>query len=501
MQLEQRLLNPFKEAKYLSDKNSYRYVTIIHYLCEQHRLYAPPSLTTDIYAWIKDNDPAGMFSDYQEHELDYDLKVLEENGNVISHQDSSLVSKIEDLKKRRLRYQCTRTTIELERKLSELNESFVKIKGSLDPTLTDSLRRYIESLNALEVGEVTSGMRADMHRLWNDLFARFKDLQQETSDYLAIIQSKRVDEALQNKEISAFRVKFTDYLKNFVMVLQEDSSRIEYLIRQIEKKHIMPWFLSEMVIHYRDMPLFDDELQSDDIKNIYEQQWQALRQWFVLGDGSRRYVDDLIRETSHTISKFVKYLQIMSERDQEIKSRKYDFLHFASLFEKSKDLQKCKRYFSTITNIQSPPHLLVDKRHDINNRYSILEHDFPVLLLKQRIDYERRKRVITVTKRTELDEILIAEMHARKEYEEALIEEFTSHREIALADLQIVEPFLRNTILYWIGRASSSAKGKGKTENGKTYYIEIRSNTLINMYSPDGTLRMPDYVFRFGGSH
>lgn len=501
MQLEQRLINPFREAKYLTEQNSHRYITIIHYLCEQHRIYAPPSLTSEIYEWIKEYDPAGMFTNYQEHELEHDLKVLEDNGNVISHQDSSRVSKIEDYKKRKLRYQCTTTTIELERKLAELNEISAKIKGSLDPTLTDSLRKYIESLYNLEIREITREERAEMHLLWRDLFARFKDLRQESSDYLAIIHGKYVDQALQDKEISAFRSKFTDYLRNFVMVLQEASTQIEFLLRGIEKKQIMPWLISEMVTHYQTMPLLGEDVGSADIESMYQQQWWALKQWFVLGDGSKRYVDDLIRETSYTISKFVRYLQIMSERDQQIQSRKHDFLHFASMFEDISDHNTCKRYFSVITNLEAPPHMLVDERQDIDSRHSILEYDVPVLCLKRRVDYDRRKRVSTVIQRTEEDERLIAEMHARKEYEEELVKDFISHGEIALANLEMVEPFLRKMILYWISRASASELGKGKTEYGSTYYIEKRSEDSIELRCSDGILRMPDYVFRFGGSH
>lgn len=65
---------------------------------------------------------------------------------------------------------------------------------------------------------------------------RFKTLREEASDYLGIIQSKNIEEAMQRKDISAFRIKFTNYLTNFIIALQENTLIIEYALKDIKNK-------------------------------------------------------------------------------------------------------------------------------------------------------------------------------------------------------------------------------------------------------------------------
>ncbi|MEC0248688.1 TIGR02677 family protein [Paenibacillus chitinolyticus] len=499
MNLQKRLLSPqFVQARYLSDPNSYRYITIIHFLCEQHRMFAPPALTSEIYEWIITNNPADRFTDYSESDLEQDLRALEENNNIISHQDSSRVSKIEYFKNRRLRYQATQSTVELERMLDELNSVHLRMKGSLDPGLIEQLRKYIEQLNVYHVKKITTAEeRAEVNRLWIDLFSRFKNLQQETSDYLSIIQSKNMDEALQNKEIGTFRSTFTNYLKNFMMAIQEESIKIESLLRNLERKEMMPWVFGQMAQHYSELPPLGDPVSLTDLREQYENQWQALKKWFVVSAGQRRYVDDLIRETKHTINKFVKHIRLMHERDQQIKSRRHDFLHLAGLFEKETDVELCESYYQTMTNIQAPPHLLVDKCDQVDSRHSIVEYDFKPILLKKRYDYNRRKKASPAIEFSSEDEALAKEIAERLAYEELVIEAFTSNGEITLSELENVEPFLLKFILHCIGRMHANGRRGGYTENGKAFRILINSTESISLQGIDGKLTMPDYVFRF----
>lgn len=208
MKLEQRMLAPFVKAKYLSEPNYRRYTRIIHYLYQQHEyFYGPPSLPSDIYNHIIENDSLNLFENYTEKQLDEDLKQLEEWGNVVSHADNARVSKIQDYNRSRLRYQCADETIEIERMLERLDGQIHRIKGSLDSKMVNSLAAFILQFQKMDFQEpLTKEERAEFNELWTDIVKKFKTLREEASDYLGIIQSRNIEEAMQSKDISAFRV-------------------------------------------------------------------------------------------------------------------------------------------------------------------------------------------------------------------------------------------------------------------------------------------------------
>src|SRR5690554_4693081 len=242
-------MKPFTKAKYLSEPNFRRYTTIVNYLYLQHELYyAPPALPTEIFEYIKANDRLGIFEDYHEKHLDEDLKQLEEWGNVLSHSDSSRVNRIEDFNKRKLRYQCTQETIDIERLLEEMNSKMHKMKGALDSTMVSSLSNLILTFQKYDTSKpLDKQLRAELNQLWNQIFEQFDKLRQEASDYLGIIHSKKLEEAMQNKEISAFRVKFTEYLTDFIISLQENVALIEYTIKEIHTTDVVRFAVKEII--------------------------------------------------------------------------------------------------------------------------------------------------------------------------------------------------------------------------------------------------------------
>jgi uncharacterized protein (TIGR02677 family) len=500
MTLEQRLLRPFTKAKYLSEENYKRYTAIIHYLYQQHEVYyAPPSLPSSILEFIKEHDLLGFFSEYDLAKLEADLTMLETWGNVISHQDSGNVSRIEDFNRRKLRYQCTPETIEIERLLEKMNSQINRVKGSLDSNLVNSLSSIMIELETFKAKAFFSkDDKKELSQLWNQLFSQFENLRKESSDYLGIIHSRNIDDAMQNKEISAFRLKFTEYLTGFIITLQKNVHIIEFSIGEIEKE-LIHRVINALILEQKDKPSLGEPITDEEYREIYLNQWNALKNWFKYDEYNERFVDYLLKQTNETISRFTKYLQQISERDQQIKSRKKDFEHIARLFKKELDMELCQKSFGAMTNIERPLHFISQSNRKIDSDKSLYDHEPEVIFIKSAKETAARTEKKRATVEPTLEDLMeIERLRKQREYEDREIQNLVERGRVKISELENVQPFMRKALLQWISYCNGREKMKGKTDQGIPYSLQKESNETIQLKCTDGILTMPDYVFQFG---
>lgn len=500
MKLEQRMLSPFVKAKYLSEPNYRRYTSIIHYLYQQHEYYyGPPSLPGDIHNHILENDSLNLFENYTEKQLDEDLKQLEEWGNVVSHADNARVSKIQDYNRSRLRYQCTNETIEIERMLEKLDDQIHRIKGSLDSKMVSSLAALVLQFQKMDfTTPLTKEERAEFNELWTDMVNRFKTLREEASDYLGIIQSRNIEEAMQSKDISAFRVKFTSYLTDFIISLQNNTLVIEYALKDIRDKGLVNQAIQELITYQKDKPNLEEEIKDEEMAEIYQMQWNGIQRWFVQDEFGERYVDYLLKQTNETISKFMKFLEQLTEREQQMKSRKHEFLHLAKLFEEEDNFDNSLKMFGAVTNIESPPHFFSERNQELYADETMMEQGAEVKPLQNaKTAGIRKKKQIAVIEPTEEDKQLLEELRQRKAYEEQQLEAFTQRGEVVLGEVEEIENFILYAILDWISKANSTDTNRGKTDNGVDYRIAKNSDQLVTVNTTEGMLTVDDYVINF----
>jgi uncharacterized protein (TIGR02677 family) len=499
MTLEQRLLRPFTKAKYLSEENYKRYTAIIHYLYQQHEVYyAPPSLPSSILEFIKESDLLGFFSDYDLSKLEADLNMLESWGNVISHQDSGNVSRIEDFNRRKLRYQCTPETIEIERLLEKMNSQINRVKGSLDSNLVNSISSLMIVLETYKARPYfTTEEKKELTRIWNDIFSQFENLRKESSDYLGIIHSRNIDDAMQNKEISAFRLKFTEYLTGFIITLQKNVHIIEFSIGEIDKE-LIHRVITELTKAQKEKPSLGEPLLDEEYREIYLNQWNALKKWFKYDEYNERFVDYLLKQTNETISRFTKYLQQISERDQQAKSRKKDFEHIARLFKNEEDIELCQKSFGAMTNIEKSPHFVSQANREIDSDEFLYDHPPEVVFIKSAKETSARTDKKRASVEPTLEDLMeIERLRKQKEYEESEVQKLVEKKTVRLSELEDVQPFMRKVLLQWISYCNGREKMKGKTDQGITYKLQKETENEIQLNCTDGILTMPDYVLHF----
>lgn len=82
--------------------------------------------------------------------------------------------------------------------------------------------------------------------------------------------------------------------------------------------------------------------------------------------------------------------------------------------------------------------------------------------------------------------------------EEAIMDSLIKRNKIVLADLPEVEPFVRTTLLRWIGKAMGNGKRTGKTDDGRIYRVRLpKSHERIWLRCNDGNINMPAFIIEF----
>lgn len=498
LKIEQRLIEPFSKAKYLSEQNYRRYTSIIHYLYLQHEVYfAPPVLPAAIFEHIEKNDTYQLFEDYDMIKLEADLKSLEEWGNVIGIPDTSHVTKIEDFNKRKLRYQLTQETVEIERLMERLSSQMTAITGKLDAKNIKSLAGLIISLEKYKGTQWTKEKREELQETWDEIFLKFKSLREDSSDYLGIINSKNLDEALQNKNIHTFSDRFKDYLTSFVMALIEKMNLIGSSIEETSK-FLELELVPQLVKCQLEKPTLDEELTEEKYAEIFANQWLGVKQWFVRDHTGERHIDFLFRQTNDTISRFLKYAQQISERDQLIQNRKKDLEHIAKLFKSEINLEKCQKCFGAMTNVEHPLHFYSPNVRKVEANVALIEHSPEILPLKDaKVILAKERKQLASVQISEEDLKEIALLEEQKEAQEREILALIERGTVSVKELEFVKPFVRQALLGWISYCIGKEEMKGKTEHGISYSIYKMSEEWVQLRCMDGILEMPDYQIHF----
>lgn len=115
----------------------------------------------------------------------------------------------------------------------------------------------------------------------------------------------------------------------------------------------------------------------------------------------------------------MKFLEQLTEREQQIKSKKHEFLHLAKLFEDEHNFDRCLKLFGVITNVERPPHLFSERNLEPYADETMLEQGSEVKPLQNAKNAGiRKKKQIAVIEPSEEDKQLPEALREQKAYEE-----------------------------------------------------------------------------------
>jgi uncharacterized protein (TIGR02677 family) len=407
---------------------------------------------------------------------------------------------VEEFKKKRFRYQCTPYTVELERMLERLERMGDRFGGSLERTQFD---RLYDSLQRLErIVSVKGELKekdGECAQLWDDIFGYFRAIVQNTSDYIAYLNSEQVEERMKTDAFLAYKDKFTAYLRDFIVSLQQTALKIQALLETLRNEQLS-LFITKVVRHRRSIPRLDDwVLSEEEWMTDHVQKWESLNRWFLGSDTHQSEFHSLQLRTNETIRRLTRVVQRLGERAHHVRSRKRDYLHLAQWFSRLESIQDAHRLSAVVFGVFHTRHLFSDETPS-EDLYTDVWEEKPVeILIKPRIrQYTEKSRPGAMRENQAEKEAALRAYLRDREREQRMILKYIENQSIRLCSLPVVEPYVRKCLLNWIGKAMGRKDGIIRTEFGQTIQVRLhRDQPPIRLRSEDGILQMPDATIDF----
>ncbi|MEX2414779.1 MAG: TIGR02677 family protein [Paenibacillaceae bacterium] len=501
--MDEHLLRPIPEASYLTVNNAWRYRSLLRYFYQQHERLRHYLFPEEIYSYLKNNS---HFREYTEDQLQQDLDQLVVWRNLVPRQETGRVSSIEEFKKKKYRYQLTPYTIEIERMVFGLEQLGEGFGGSLERTLFDKLLQALLKLAARSEHSIDGQLSYDIlrsepeevHLLWQELYDSFRKLTENATDYLAHLQSEKVEEKMMTEAFLVYKDAVTEYLRNFMTSLQRTSFRIEALLEDIggELIHTLAGKLAEYELS---IPRLDERPDKEQLMVRFQDQWHVLKTWFVGNETMDSDIMYLQNATNETIRRLTRFAQRLGESHNNLRSRRMDYMHLARWFDGMETLGEAHELSSCVFGVLHTRHLLVEQPKKTEAIDAEIWDEPPfVIRVRPRVKaYAEKQKPNAVIDHTDEKQAMLNMYLQQKAEEQRLMEQLIQSDRIVFSQLPIVNPFIRKTLLIWIAKCMSNANRVAKTETGRRFQLIKLSDHSVQLEADDGVMELPDYVFRF----
>jgi uncharacterized protein (TIGR02677 family) len=486
-----------KEATYLTAEKAWSYRAILRYFYIQHERMREFLFPEEILAYLR-NDYT--FQTYEMDELHQDLDSLVRWGNLIARQELGKSKTIEEFKKKRFRYQCTPYTVEFERMLIQLEGVGESFGGSLEKKQFERLYQVLLRVERV-VHRTSVESNEECAQIWKDVLTYFRQITQNTSDYIAYINSEEVEERMQTEAFLIYKDQFTTYLRDFIIALQSTALQTQELLSSLSKEALQPFF--EQVSHHQQQAFrfsekLEGETKEEDTRKELAEKWDSVVSWFLGNEHGESEFEMLESRTNEAIRRITRVVQRLGERHQHFRSRKKDYMHLAKWFDEIDDIKEAHELSSVVFGVFHTRHFHGDHVPTEDIYLDVWEEAPMVHETKPRIRGYREKTKAGSIKSNETKKLEMKKQHlAEQKKEKALIEKYIDEGEIHLDQLPSVESSVRKVFLLWIGKAMGRKDRTVKTEFGRDVQVEIDRNKKILLHADDGILEMPKVVFRF----
>ncbi|MBN8208911.1 TIGR02677 family protein [Bacillus sp. NTK071] len=490
--MQQGLQKKIKEATYLTADKAWSYRPILRYFYIQHERMREFLFPEEVLEYLQGFEE---FEGYSMEALQQDLDSLVKWGNLLASQEQRKAKTIDEYKKKSFRYQCTPYTVEFERMLMNLENMGESFGGSLERSQFERLYHVLSNINATISGDKKES-NEECAQLWNDAIFYFKQITQNTSDYMAYIHSEEVAERMKTDAFLAYKDQFTTYLRDFIIALQRTALQIQDLLRNVDTQLLRPFF--RQVTQHQDQTFrFETEQSYDPIEDL-EAKWINLKTWFLGNKHGESEFERLQSRTNEAIRRITRVVQRLGERNQQFKSRKNDYLHLAKWFDGLQDIEEAHQLSSVAFGVFHTRHLQIDHVPTEDIYFDIWDEKPMEHRTNPRIrQYREKTRAGAIEDNKEKIERMKRLHLEQRQREKKVIENYISESEIRIKELPIVEPHVRKLLLSWLGKALAREDRTVKTEFGRKVAVTVHEGECVALHSNDGVLEMPDVTFRF----
>ena len=452
----------FSEFDYLGsiERGSYyRDIIRIMYIDLERKEYLFSHEISEKIESIYDNN-------YDEETCNKDLEFLFRKGNIVKYKnDYSQIKSLEELRKKRYRYQLTEKGRMIEafilNKLNKINH----LSTTLDPNL---LIRFKEELkDILEF----NGKEEDIYSKWNNIIYAFNLLRENYKGYLMELNSFEYEKMMEEDRFLLKKARLREYLEDFIKVLLDESQEIKTIILTLEKEGKIEKILDIAIDKEFKKRELTGDIEYSEVKKNYINQYKRLKSWFLSVDEEPSEVDILNKATINIIQKITKMAKMFLDKKKVSYSRKDSYLKVAELLLKTDEIDKVKEISSIIFGDFNLRHLKAEypKQEEI-----LKVEDSPNIIMKMKPIKERIKTKANykIKDRTkEKEQSLIIE-ERKKQDEVKNLERYIEDDIIVLDKLPVVTAGVKKTIINLIktGLTKIFEEKKISLRNEKLYY-------------------------------
>lgn len=490
IEVTEKLLKPLVETKYLTVENADRYRSIIRLFYLQYERLKYWMYQEDVYEMLIQNE---YFTSYTLEQCQQDLAALTNWKNLVAIQDTRKVSTVDEFRNKKYRYQLSEYSVEIERMVIRLENLHIE-GGSLEPVLLERIRNHLEKIDM--ISEQTKDV---IYSWWNDLNNDFIRLNQNYQDYMRELNSVKAEELMKTKEFLLFKDRLMEYLRTFVQSLQINVVPIEHMLKQIDSAKLDNIF-TKVTEYELSIPRIDVDRDEIQIREQMEGKFASVREWFLGKNGKESEALQIFDTTNEIIRKITRYATRISEASHSGANRKQEYYKVATLFSKCTSIKEAHQLSAAVFGIETPFHLKGNFiRYTDSVHSGVFEEEPLVIEVVPRIRQYREKAKRTgIIDRTQEKENLRKKTLEKLEIERRLYDSYIQNNQLDFSKLHNIEPYVRDVFLTWLSKALENSLFQGKTEDGRTYYIENREEKkMCRIECTDGVFTMPAYRLNF----
>ncbi|MDD5969984.1 MAG: TIGR02677 family protein [Anaerostipes sp.] len=490
MRVNEKLLKPLTETKYLTTENADRYRSIIRIFYLEYEKLNYWMYQEDVFEELKE-DP--YFQEYTWEQCQQDLSSLVNWGNLATIQDTKKVSTIEEFKNKKFRYQLTEYSVEIERMVVRLENLFIE-GSSLEPTLLERIRIHLSEMeNLSEMDD------EHIHGWWEDLNNDFKRLNQNYQDYMRDLNSIKAEELMKTKEFLVFKDWLIEYLRSFVKSLQVNVSKIEKLLTNVSDDMVQ-MFLKRIIQYELSIPRIDVEIKEEQIRDKIRGRWESIYNWFLGKGANGSEASKVFDTTNEIIRKITRYAVRISEQSSNGANRREEYARLAHMFFQCDSIESAHRLSASVFGVEKPLHLKGEIRRDTESINSgVYDEKAKEFIVMPRVrNYREKSQRAGIVERT-AEKRKMREKNLRElEAQQKLLRSYVKESRLEFASLPVIEPYVRDVFLMWLSKALECKDKRAKTEDGRNFYIEQSSGEdACVIQCTDGKFQMPNYVIIF----
>ncbi|RYL95845.1 TIGR02677 family protein [Sporolactobacillus sp. THM7-4] len=478
-----------KEASYLTaDQNTTRYRIILRFFYIEHERMKDLLYPAEILKFVR--SVKGM-EDYTEAMLEQDLQTLVNWNNIIPRQEMKEPKSIEDYKRKRFRYQITPYTVEFERMLVELEKKGDDFGGALEKSAFVRLLKAIRTLSE----PVREGEQEQFER-WEEVLHHFKQIKRNTSDYIGYLNSDKLEANMQTKAFLVYKDQFVNYLRDFVMALQQTALKIQSVLTDTSDT-VLQAVCRSVISHKQSIPrIGGPDLDTDAVAEDFYETWKNIKSWFINNESGESEYASLQRQTNEAIRRITRMIQRFGERLQQHRSRKKDYLQIAKWFDECSSLEEAHQLSATVFGMFHTQHYAVEPSETSDVYADLWEEKPSEYQITPRVQgYREKTRPSAFTMNDE------AKKKARQEYLERMrrlkksLYAYVEDGKITLSHHPFIDQDVRKVLLRWVARAQMQEKNRVQTEFGIRVSVDVDPKKRAVIHSEDGTMEMPDMIY------